>query len=822
MGFICFRGNRLHANRGKLNVIEEVSWNLSPEHLQKFDLYLISKQNFSHLISLSSDKNPITQSNAVVLYFDEQGSSSSSGSREYEACFVENGAWVLNRSAKILRVPMGNRCLRNTKIGMLKKTPDNIDVIRSAFVLKNDYFGIVEDQKQYQEAEAITAFDQYVDNAVSPLEELPKGYTLKEEIKYWEKTIEQYEKECLEEQICYKKFLTVYQGEVSRLKILNAELLKIKEEINTFNNDTKKFTGFIDYNNDLIANLVPVMNQQTFSSADFYSVLGSSAVYSVVENTVKSAIGACTITTKMHPLVQAAVMGGVVIGGVFEAASVFKASTETAREEESHCVKTAEQFEHLITFFKKLIAEIQYRFEMMPETLSSISKNLKICKGSIKKLTLKQTEIQQCSNVESNNDLLLLASLKSTAHRLKQTSKQYKQATATFTMAIDKMRLKLSRLLEQRNRILAKQSHLSRLHAQMSEAYKTCAGSYGQLYATQAPSLQTFYSNTKNSSQELIQLLLEFDELSRRINVFIRKDLDSDEKHSGSIVDLIHCFDPECRKLINDITQMIPNIVDARARSMIADTFAGFEDNMSSMLNFYINSFRQLISSLRADNTGETVGLGSDIVRRIFLDVQYLSELESAFLTSKRLFVVKFASHRDQTTTSMLTLLSKDVGSEVVCSVHLTQYALQSVSASSSSNVAVVTAEEQPVVLHNATIDSTKELSRLAELYALYKQDKTNVENTYKVAECLHSLGEIERCLFYLNICTNNKGAGDYAKAAYKLKINILTQKGELHAAQSELENLLAFLTPGTEEYQSIIRLKQKIENPKTQSVNGM
>ena len=49
-----------------------------------------------------------------------------------------------------------------------------------------------------------------------------------------------------------------------------------------------------------------------------------------------------------------------------------------------------------------------------------------------------------------------------------------------------------------------------------------------------------------------------------------------------------------------------------------------------------------------------------------------------------------------------------------------------------------------------------------------------------------------------------------------------MTQKGELHAAQSELENLLAFLTPGTEEYQSIIRLKQKIENPKTQSVNGM
>lgn len=818
----------------KVTVTKEVSANLSPEYVQKFDLYLISKQNLSYLISSSSDKNSITQSNAVVLCFDDEDSSSW-GSRKYEACFIENGAWVLNRLAKILRVPMRNQGLRNAKIGKLQKTPEHVGVIRSVLILKNRYFGIIEDQKQYQEALTITAFDDHVDNPASLLEAAPQGCTLKVEIQYWEKMIEQYKKECLNEKTFYKELLTVYQREVLALKNLNLQLLSIKEEIITFNNDAKKITGVIDYNNNLIANLVPVVNQETISQSHLYSALANTVASGVLSGALvvtRATAAVLSITDKLH----AAVTEGVVMETVLEdtassisrervldedtIASFKKAitqsqnSAETKEAEECHSVQTAEQFEHVTTFFKKLIRELQDRFVFMQETLLNVSKNLQMCKGSIEELTLQQTEAQSCSAADKSSSFTRVDGLKSEGYKLKQTSKQYKQATVTLRIAIDKIKIKISQLLEQVHMISEKQSKLRDLHTEMSQAYQTCVESYGQLYATQDSSLQTFYSSTKNGSQELIELLLEFDESLRKINPFIQRDFDSDEKHTGSIVGLIQWLAPECRRCINDIKRMIPNIVNTKAQKIVTDALNDFEDKMSAMLELYINSFRELISNMQGDDMGETVGLGGKIVQHVFSDENHLSTLESVLSLSTSSFAI-LRSSRDDLIASMLTLLDKDLGSEVRCSM-LTQYA--GVSTSRVGNVvAVMKAEEKPVVLH-----STSETLMLRELYELYKQDKSNVENTYKVAESLHRLGQIEKCLFYLNICTHSNETSDYVIAAYKLKIDILNQKGEHNAVQSEIKKLLPLLKPGTKEYESFNRLAEKINDPKTQVGKGM
>jgi len=99
-------------------------------------LYLISKQKLDHLIALPSIKNPISTKDAVVLCFDEEGNSSSSGARRYEAYFVENGQWVVDQGRKLLRMNMGDLKLSSSKPGVVQQTSEHLKIMQEALEMK--------------------------------------------------------------------------------------------------------------------------------------------------------------------------------------------------------------------------------------------------------------------------------------------------------------------------------------------------------------------------------------------------------------------------------------------------------------------------------------------------------------------------------------------------------------------------------------------------------------------------------------------------------------------------------------------------------------
>ena len=77
--------------------------------------------------------------NAVLLYpaLDDY-SSSSAGSQKYNACFIQNGAWVSNVRKEIIRVSLGNQNLKNislnAKNNLIKHALQKAGLIESSFM----------------------------------------------------------------------------------------------------------------------------------------------------------------------------------------------------------------------------------------------------------------------------------------------------------------------------------------------------------------------------------------------------------------------------------------------------------------------------------------------------------------------------------------------------------------------------------------------------------------------------------------------------------------------------------------------------------------
>lgn len=100
--------------------------------IESYALYLLFRSTLT-----TFETAPIQK--AIVLSFDPQGSSNSSGFRQYEACFIENGQWLKEGSTLILKVDMGDLYLPIMQEGLLEKNANLLQLMQTA-IFKRDQF----------------------------------------------------------------------------------------------------------------------------------------------------------------------------------------------------------------------------------------------------------------------------------------------------------------------------------------------------------------------------------------------------------------------------------------------------------------------------------------------------------------------------------------------------------------------------------------------------------------------------------------------------------------------------------------------------------
>src|SRR6185437_3308895 len=99
---------------------------LENDDLEQIVLCLESEQN---LKNPSAIRTLFDYNIAIVLCFDQHGSSSSSGSRVYKARFIENGRWLVDNEGNIINVTLGNLLIQPLK-EILPKTPENLQIMQ--------------------------------------------------------------------------------------------------------------------------------------------------------------------------------------------------------------------------------------------------------------------------------------------------------------------------------------------------------------------------------------------------------------------------------------------------------------------------------------------------------------------------------------------------------------------------------------------------------------------------------------------------------------------------------------------------------------------
>lgn len=112
-------------NLGQLPSLSELLFPSTTQNsISNCVLYVLSEANRPTFETQAFQK-------AVVLCFDPNGSSSSSGARVYQAYFIEQGRWV-TAGNEILKVDMGNLKLSSFEEGLLKKDKESAEFIQQA------------------------------------------------------------------------------------------------------------------------------------------------------------------------------------------------------------------------------------------------------------------------------------------------------------------------------------------------------------------------------------------------------------------------------------------------------------------------------------------------------------------------------------------------------------------------------------------------------------------------------------------------------------------------------------------------------------------